>query len=139
MVFLMIRLMTREFAKWAAKHGVSTSDLAATLDEIKAGSFEADLGGHVIKKRIRFRGQGKSGSGRTILCFKRDDRAIFVHGYAKNEKANVSKKELVAFRRVAEILLGLSPDQIAHSLSTGTFIEVMNNEEINRQITDERR
>lgn len=93
----MIRLMTREFAKWAAKHGVSTSDLAATLDEIKAGSFEADLGGHVIKKRIRFRGQGKSGSGRTILCFKRDDRAIFVHGYAKNEKANVSKKELVVF------------------------------------------
>ncbi len=122
--------MTREFSKWAAKHGVSTADLAATLNEIEAGSFEADLGGHVIKKRIRFRGQGKSGSGRTLLCFKRDDRAIFIHGYAKNEKANVSKKELVAFRRVAEILLGLSSDQIVHSVNTGTFIEVTTNEEI---------
>lgn len=122
--------MTREFAKWAAKHSVSTADLAATLNEIEAGSFEADLGGHVIKKRIRFRGQGKSGSGRTLLCFKQDDRAIFIHGYAKNEKANVSKKELVAFRRVAEILLVLSSDQIAHSVNTGTFIEVTNNEEI---------
>lgn len=122
--------MTREFAKWAAKHGVSTADLAATLNEIEAGSFEADLGGHVIKKRIRFQGKGKSGSGRTLLCFRQDDRAIFIHGYAKNEKANVSKKELVAFRRVAEILLSLSSDQIAHSVNTGTFIKVTNNEEI---------
>jgi hypothetical protein len=53
-----------------------------------------------------------------------------VHGYAKNDKGNVSRKELVAFRRVAEILLALSSDQIAHSIRTGTFIEVRNNEDI---------
>jgi len=126
----MIRLMTREFAKWADRHGVSIADLATVLDEVEMGSFEADLGGHVLKKRVRFQGQGKSGSGRTIICFKKDDRAIFVHGFAKNEKANISKKELVAFRRVAEILLNLSPDQIARSIKTGTFIEVVNNEKI---------
>jgi len=122
--------MTREFAKWADRHGVSIADLATVLDEVEMGSFEADLGGHVLKKRVRFQGQGKSGSGRTIICFKKDDRAIFVHGFAKNEKANISKKELVAFRRVAEILLNLSPDQIARSIKTGTFIEVVNNEKI---------
>jgi len=122
--------MTREFAKWASKHGVASSDLATVLDEVEAGSFKADLGGHVIKKRMRFQGQGKNGSGRTIICFKKNDRAIFVHGYAKNEKGNVSKKELTAFRRVAEILLALSFDQIAHSVKTGTFIEVKDNEKI---------
>jgi hypothetical protein len=127
----MIRLMTKEFAKWAGKHGLTISDLAETLDEVDAGSFEADLGGHVLKKRVSFPGQGKRGSGRTIICFKKDDRAIFVHGFAKNEKANVSKKELIAFRRVAEILLNLSPDQIARSISTGTFIEVGTNEKDN--------
>ena len=126
----MIRLMTREFVKWADRHGVSIADLATVLDEVETGSFEADLGGHVLKKRVRFQGQGKSGSGRIIICFKKDDRAIFVHGFAKNEKANISKKELVAFRRVAEILLNLSSDQITRSIKTGTFIEVVNNEKI---------
>lgn len=123
--------MTKEFAKWADKHGLTITDLADALKEVAGGSFEANLGGHVLKKRVPFPGQGKRGSGRTIICFKKDDRAIFVHGFAKNEKANVSKKELIAFRRVAEILLNLSPDQIARSISTGTFIEVNTDEKDN--------
>jgi len=122
--------MTKEFAKWADKHGLALTDLATVLDEVDAGSYEADLGGHVLKKRIRFPGQGKRGSGRTIICFKKDDRAIFVHGFAKNEKSNISKKELIAFRRVAEILLNLSLDQVTRSVNTGTFIEVDKNEKI---------
>jgi len=126
----MIRLMTKEFAKWANKHHLTLPDLAAALDEVDAGSYEADLGGHVLKKRVRFQGQGKRGSGRTIICFKKDDRAIFVHGFSKNEKSNISKKELVAFRRVAEILLNLSSDQISQSVTTGTFIEVDTHEKI---------
>jgi hypothetical protein len=124
----MKRLMTREFSKWADKYGVTVADLVKVLDEVESGIFDADLGGHVLKKRVRFQGQGKRGSGRTIICFKKDHRAIFVHGYAKNQKASVSKKELEAFRRVAEILLNLSPDQVENSIRTGTFIEVVNNE-----------
>ena len=104
------------------------ADLVEVLDEVESGIFDADLGGHVLKKRVRFQGQGKRGSGRTIICFMKDHRAIFVHGYAKNQKASVSKKELEAFRRVAEILLNLSPDQVENSIMTGTFIEVTNNE-----------
>ncbi|MGD9949833.1 MAG: type II toxin-antitoxin system RelE/ParE family toxin [Desulfobulbus sp.] len=122
--------MTKEFAKWADKHDLTLSDLAAALDEVNAGSYEADLGGHVLKKRVRFPGKGKRGSGRTIICFKKDDRAIFVHGFAKNEKSNISKKEMIAFRRVAEILLNLSVNQITRSISTGTFIKVDKDEKI---------
>lgn len=120
--------MTKEFAKWVAKYGVTVADLVKILDEVESGNFDADLGGHVLKKRVRFQGQGKRGSGRTIICFKKDHRAIFVHGYAKNQKANVTKKELDALRRVAEILLNLSPEQVEISIKTGTFIEVVNNE-----------
>jgi len=122
------RFMTREFSKWADKYGVTVADLVKVLDEVDSGNFEADLGGHVLKKRIRFQGQGKRGSGRTIICFKKDHRAIFVHGYAKNQKATVSKKELEVLRRVAEVLLNLSPEQVENSLKTGTFIEVADNE-----------
>lgn len=120
--------MTREFSKWADKYGVTVADLVKVLDEVDSGNFEADLGGHVLKKRIRFQGQGKRGSGRTIICFKKEHRAIFVHGYAKNQKATVSKKELEVLRRVAEIILNLSQEQVENSLKTGTVIEVVDNE-----------
>ena len=53
-----------------------------------------------------------------------------MHGFAKNEKGNMSKKEMIAFRRVAEILLALSVEQIANSVSTGTFIKVVDHEKI---------
>jgi hypothetical protein len=57
----MIRLMTREFAKWATKHGFPISDLATVLGEVEAGSFEADLSGHVaIKNEYGFMDKAKA-------------------------------------------------------------------------------
>lgn len=50
-----------------------------------------------------------------------------IHGYAKNQKANISKKELETYKRVAEILMGLHQDQIDNSLKRGTFVEVVDN------------
>lgn len=94
------------------------------MDEVQTGQFDASLGGHIYKKRIRFKGRGKSGSGRTIICFKKDDRAIFIHGFAKNEKANLSKREIVAFKALAEILVNLSSEEIETAVLDGDFIEV---------------
>lgn len=76
------------------------------------------------KKKIRFQGKGKSGSGRTIVCYKKDDRLIFIHGFAKNEKSNLTKKEIVGFKEFAQILLGLSPKEIMIAIKNGDFIEV---------------
>jgi len=60
---------------------------------LQQGKFEANLGGNVFKKRIRFEGQGKSGSGRTILCYKKGERIVFVHGFAKYEKSNFTSSQ----------------------------------------------
>ncbi len=95
--------MTKQFAKWARNQNIPVQELVNTLDELENGLYEANLGGNVIKKRIRFQGSGKSGSGRTIICYKKDDRAIFVHGFAKNEKSTLSKKELHAFKEFAKV------------------------------------
>ena len=116
--------MTKQFAKWASKQRIPENELATALSEIQAGIFEANLGGHIYKKRIRFEGQGKSGSGRTIVCYKRSDIAIFVHGFAKNDKDNLSSRELHTFKEFAKILLGLSQDGIAIAIENGDFIEV---------------
>jgi len=120
----MKKLMTKHFSKWAAKQKIPKRELTNTLAELAVGNFEANLGGNLYKKRIHFEGHGKSGSGRTILCYKKDDRAIFVHGFAKNEKSNLSKKELIAFKELSKILLSLSPKEIEIAIKNKDLIEV---------------
>ncbi len=117
--------MTKHFSKWIAKHKLSDKDLQAALSELETGKFEANLGGYLYKKRVRFEGRGKSGSGRTIICYKKDDRAIFIHGFAKNEKANLSTKELHALKEFSRILIKLSASEIEVAIENGDFIEVI--------------
>jgi hypothetical protein len=120
----MQKLMTSHFSKWASKQKMPAGELLKAIEEINSGHFEANLGGNIVKKRVRFEGKGKSGSGRTILCYKQNDRAIFIHGFAKNEKDNLSPKELVAFKEVARILLNLSEKEINVAIENRDFIEV---------------
>jgi len=116
--------MTRHFSRWAKKQSVAIEELSVALDEVGSGNFEVNLGGNLVKKRIRFQGQGKSGSGRTIICYKRGNIAIFVHGFAKNEKANLSPQELIAFKKLAKIILELSSDALSIAIKNRDFIEV---------------
>jgi hypothetical protein len=120
----MEKLMTKHFSRWAAKQKIPKYELANALTEIAAGNFEANLGGYLYKKRIRFEGQGKSSGGRTIICYKKGDRAIFVHGFAKNEKSNLSKKELIAFKELSKILLRLSQEEVSIAIENKDLIEV---------------
>jgi hypothetical protein len=120
----MKKLMTKHFSKWASKQKIPKNELFITLAEVQAGNFEVNLGGNIYKKRIHFEGQGKSGGGRSIICYKKDDRAIFIHGFAKNEKSNLSPMELNALKELAKILLKLSSEEIATAIGNGDFIEV---------------
>ncbi len=43
--------------------------LPCCVEEMVKGLIDADLGGHVYKKRIALPGKGKSGSVRTLLRF----------------------------------------------------------------------
>lgn len=117
--------MTKGFSKWAEDQGLSFDDLTKALEEVENGSFEASLGGKIIKKRIRFAGQGKSKSGRTIICYQKDMMAIFIHGFAKNEKSNLSSKELEALKEFAKVLFAYSEDDIQTSINKGALIEVV--------------
>ena len=45
---------------------------------------EPGLGG-VIKQRLAREGQGKSGGFRSIVLFRRGEKAFFVYGFAKSE------------------------------------------------------
>ena len=123
-IFIVKRLMTKHFAKWAKKQKLPDHELVNALTEVEEGHFDAGLGGHIYKKRIRFKEMGKSGSGRTIICFKRNDRALFIHGFAKSEKSNLTGKELIAFKELAKVFLSLSESEIDSAIINGDFVEV---------------
>ena len=120
----MKKLMTKHFSKWVSKQKIHEDDLLIALTEVQDGNFEASLGGHIYKKRIKFKGQGKSGSGRTIICYKKGNRAIFIHGFTKNQKSNLSKKELSIFKELSRILLNFSTKEMLIAITNGDIIEV---------------
>lgn len=120
----MLTLMTRQFNKWALKQNMNPDELNIALMDIKNGSYEANLGGHLLKKRIKLKGKGKSGGARTIICYRKGDRAIFIHGFSKNEKSNLSTKELIALKSFAKTLLSFSETQILIAIKNGDLLEV---------------
>jgi hypothetical protein len=121
-----IILKTRYSQRWARKAGLSDRALFHAVIEMTNGLIDADLGGGIIKKRIALPGHGKRGSTRTLLATNRNDRWIFVFGFEKNDRANVSAKELEALQLLAEDLLALNAEQIAEAVSGGQLLEVGN-------------
>jgi hypothetical protein len=120
---------TKWFQKWARKEGVSEEALQDAIKEMNKGLYEANLGGQVFKKRVAIPGQGKSGSVRTIVAFKIDEKAFYVFGFAKNERANIDDKELKAFKLLAKELLNYSDKQLSDALKAKELVEISYEEE----------
>jgi hypothetical protein len=76
---------TKAFTRFADKAGIPDLALCRAVRDAERGLIAADLGGGVIKQRIARPGQGKSGGFRPLIVFRAGTRAIFVHGFAKNE------------------------------------------------------
>jgi hypothetical protein len=115
---------TKAFSRFADKAGISDTVLCRAVRDAERGLVAADLGGGVIKQRIARPGQGKSGGFRTLIVFRAGKRAIFVHGFAKNEKDNIEKDELVALKRLATELLAYDDETLARVLASGVLAEV---------------
>ena len=115
----------KTFEKWAKKQGMSNTDLKKAIAEIEKGLVNANLGGHVYKKRIGLHGKGKRNSHRTIILMKIQDKAIFAHGFAKREKGNISKDDLEGFKIMANAFLNLNDEQINILLDNKNLIEVL--------------
>jgi len=119
-------LMTKKFGKWAKKNKLPHQELSKSMHEVMGGTFEANLGGHLFKKRIARTGKGKRGSFRTIICFKQNNRAVYLHGFSKKSKANISDNELKSLKVLASILLNMDKRELQIAISSGVLVEVNN-------------
>ena len=124
-IFPMRRVFqTSTFTRWMRKAGLTDDALCDAVSEMVQGLVDADLGGHVVKKRIALPGQGKRGGARTIVATKMAGRWFFLYGFGKNERANIDKDELKVFQEVAKELLGFDHRQLATALAAGEIVEV---------------
>ena len=111
------------------KAGLADADLLSAVVEISQGLVDADLGGHVLKKRIALPGQGKRGGARTIVATKMAGRWFFIYGFNKNERANIRQDELKVLQEVAKELLGLDDRKLRIALAAGEILEVRDGNE----------
>ncbi len=112
------------------KTGLTDHDLCAAVSEMELGLIEADLGGHVFKKRVALPGRGKRGSARTIVATNRSNRWFFIFGFEKNEKDNISDKELESLQGVAAALLARTKAQLDGLVAADEIKEICDDEEI---------
>lgn len=117
--------VTKEFARFARKAGLLDTKLLLAAGDVAKGQYDADLGGGVFKQRVAREGGGKSGGFRTIILFRAGGHSFFAHGFAKNDKANVSPKELKTLKQLADVLIRFSDEQLQTAKTAGELIEVV--------------
>ena len=115
------------FARFARKEAISDESLFDAIRQIEAGNHDADMGAGVFKHRIARPGEGQSGGYRVILCLKLKERAFFVYGFAKSDKADITGNELKEFKKLAKILFSMTADQLELMLQSGDLDELSRN------------
>ena len=97
-------LKRKDFARWQA--GEKLPDAA------------------LCKERVARPGGGKSGGYRTLLSARIGSRYVFLHGFPKSDKANITQDEKKALQFAGKVFLELSAEALSKALHSGVLSEV---------------
>ena len=120
---------TRHFSRWMRKTELTDPALCAAVLEMERGLIDADLGGGVVKKRVALPGRGKSGGARTLVATNKGNRWFFVFDFEKNERSNVTAKELKALQKIAADLLKLTSKDVDAHVEFGELQEICHDDQ----------
>ncbi len=114
----------KDFARWQAAEKLPDGVLCKAVQEMEDGLIDVDLGGGLYKKRVARAGSGKSGGYRTLLSARIGSRYVFLHGFPKSDKANITQEEKRALQFAGKVLLELSAEALSKALRVGVLVEV---------------
>lgn len=117
-------LKRKDFARWQMGEKLSDAALCKAVKDMEDGLIDADLGGFLYKKRVARPGGGKSGGYRTVLSAHIGNRYVFLHGFSKNNKANITQEEKKALQYAGKVFLELSTKNLVKALQSGVLLEV---------------
>jgi hypothetical protein len=116
----------KRFYRWARDEGIAEATLCGAAKDVVEERVEADLGGYLFKKRIAGKGGGKSGGYRTIVGYRRghSNRVLFLYGFAKNERPNITDREHEALSIAATDLINATDAQISELIARCHLFEL---------------
>ena len=117
-------LKRKDFTRWQAGEKLPDTALCKAVKEMERGLIDADLGGHLYKKRVARPGGGKSGGYRTLLSARIGSRYVFLHGFPKSDKANITQDEKKALQFAGKVFLDLPAEDLSKALQVGVLLEV---------------
>ena len=120
---------TRESARLARKAGVDDRSLREAIARADKGLVDATIGKFLIKQRVAWQNEGRSGGFRTIAFHRQGDRAVYLHLFAKNAQGNLTAAELAAYREFAKHLANLTAEQIGKLVEQKKWIEIGNEDD----------
>mgnify|MGYP000492245037 CR=1 FL=1 len=117
-------LKTRYFSRWMRKTELTDQSLCKAVIEMTQGLFDANLGGHVFKKRVGMGNRGRRSSARTLIATNQGSKWFFMYGFEKNDKSNIADNELEGLQDLAKDLLARTQVQIEEAISAGKLEEI---------------
>ena len=117
-------LKTRYFSRWMRKTELTDQSLCTAVIEMAQGLFDANLRGHVFKKRVGVANKGKRSSARTLIATNQGSKWFFMYGFEKNDKSNIADNELEGLQDLAKDLLTRTQVQIEEAISAGKLEEI---------------
>lgn len=115
---------TKWFSRFARKEHIDDKALIDAVRELERGLNDGELGGRLVKKRVARTGHGKRGGYRTILVYRAASRSVFLFGFPKSAKANLSVAELNVYRKLAKIYLDFSDADMEKACENGEVEEI---------------
>lgn len=117
-------LKRKDFARWQATERVPDAVLCQAVRAMESGLIDAELGGLLYKMRIARPGVGKRCGWRMLLSARIGQRYVFLHGFAKGDKGNITADEGLALRYAGRVFLELSGMELIKALQAGVLLEV---------------
>lgn len=114
---------TKWFVRYARQERIQDHSLRDAIERVERGLVDADLGGGIIKQRGSRTGQGRSGGYRVLIAYRCGDRAVFLYGFAKNERDNIADDELETLREIGAAWLDAETARLEHATSEGILQE----------------
>lgn len=108
---------TAWFTRAAKKAHIGDDELYRALQQVMLGQAD-DLGGGVFKKRLN------DNMHRSIIVAKGGRCWVYAFLFAKQDRANISPDELMAFRKLAAAYAQMSASEMNTGLRNGDLLEI---------------
>lgn len=115
---------TKWVVGFSRRERILDATLCAAISRVESGLVDADLGGGIVKIRVARAGQGRSGGYRMLIAYRAGARAVFLYGFAKAERGNITADELLTLREIGAGWLAADMRQTGHAVEAGVLQEV---------------